>query len=188
MDAALSLYEKFGYEKASLRAVAETLGFSRINLYNYFSSKEALFLALSRREFEAIIDDMRSSLSELPRMDAGEFSAHWTNLMLRHGSALRLLALVHAGGFENCGEDFARFEKTLDETMRSLVPDVQRRFPALSRDDALRFSFYGLYAAAAMFAHTSAPSAGKAARRGDASFIKRYSDFVKVMLKGIGVQ
>lgn len=46
MKAALELFSRFGYEKASIRMIANEAGISLGLMYNYFESKEVLLLSL----------------------------------------------------------------------------------------------------------------------------------------------
>lgn len=45
VDAAIAVFEESGYERASMTSIASKVGGSKATLYNYFSSKEALFAA-----------------------------------------------------------------------------------------------------------------------------------------------
>ena len=49
LDVALELFSDQGYEKTSLREIAERLGFSKAAIYYHFASKEDLLLALHLR-------------------------------------------------------------------------------------------------------------------------------------------
>src|SRR3984957_5239426 len=49
LDVALDLFLEKGYEKTSLREIAEQLGFSKAALYYHFASKDDIFLALHLR-------------------------------------------------------------------------------------------------------------------------------------------
>lgn len=49
LDTAKSVFEEVGYERASMTEIAARVGGSKATLYNYFDSKEALFLELVQR-------------------------------------------------------------------------------------------------------------------------------------------
>lgn len=48
LDAAKSVFETAGFEQATMAEIAAKVGHSKATLYNYFSSKEQLFLELTR--------------------------------------------------------------------------------------------------------------------------------------------
>jgi AcrR family transcriptional regulator len=74
LDVALELFSDQGYEKTSLREIAERLGFSKAAIYYHFASKEDLLLALHLRlhefgrEFLSTISDGISQPDEWPTL------------------------------------------------------------------------------------------------------------------------
>lgn len=60
LAAAISLYKREGYGAVTMRAIANQLGFSAPAIYNYFISKEEIFIALQEIGFrlmrEAVIE------------------------------------------------------------------------------------------------------------------------------------
>src|SRR4051794_25210669 len=74
LDVALELFSDQGYEKTSLRQIAERMGFSKAAIYYHFASKEDLLLALHLRlhefgrEFLSTISEGVSSPEEWPTL------------------------------------------------------------------------------------------------------------------------
>ena len=58
VDACASLYEKMGYQEITIRDIGEKTSFTRTSIYNYFQTKEEIFLALLQREYEAWSTDL----------------------------------------------------------------------------------------------------------------------------------
>ncbi|MGO9208142.1 MAG: TetR/AcrR family transcriptional regulator [Candidatus Limnocylindrales bacterium] len=52
LDIALELFTEHGYEKTSLRQIAESLGYSKAAIYYHFPSKEDILMALHMRLHE----------------------------------------------------------------------------------------------------------------------------------------
>ncbi len=52
LDIALELFTEQGYDKTSLRQIAERLGFSKAAIYYHFASKEDILMALHMRLHE----------------------------------------------------------------------------------------------------------------------------------------
>jgi AcrR family transcriptional regulator len=52
LDIALELFTEHGYEKTSLRQIAERLGFSKAAIYYHFASKDDILMALHMRLHE----------------------------------------------------------------------------------------------------------------------------------------
>ena len=63
LAAAWQVFLEHGYGGASMSDIAERLGGSKGTLYNYFSSKEELFLAVAREKGE----ELHGKLEDIPR-------------------------------------------------------------------------------------------------------------------------
>ena len=65
IDACAALYETMGFRDITIRDIGARTSFTRTSIYNYFQTKEEIFLALLQREHEAWIAD----LEEMVRQD-----------------------------------------------------------------------------------------------------------------------
>ena len=52
VNACEKLYETFGFKEITLKEIGKEVPFSRPTIYNYFRTKEEIFLALFEREYE----------------------------------------------------------------------------------------------------------------------------------------
>jgi AcrR family transcriptional regulator len=64
VDAAIAVFEESGYERASMTSIASKVGGSKATLYNYFSSKEALFAASMTHALEERGERVLKTLEE----------------------------------------------------------------------------------------------------------------------------
>lgn len=62
LDAAAEVFQETGFERTTMAAICERLGYSKATLYNYFASKEELFSAVV---FEATEAEFQASLQAL---------------------------------------------------------------------------------------------------------------------------
>ncbi len=92
LDAAKALFERKGFETAGTDEIARRAGVSKGTVYFYFSSKEALFLAVVKRELDRIRDLAHNSVSA--SAGATEALLSTTSLMLSGQWPLRELAQV----------------------------------------------------------------------------------------------
>ena len=84
IDAAAEVFERRGFEGASLEEIAETAGFTRGAIYKNFGGKEELFLAVSERFNERIIEAFREVAPSGP--DAREWDISTMARMWRAAS------------------------------------------------------------------------------------------------------
>jgi len=102
MDEAASLMASDGIGALSMRILANRLGMTAANLYNYFPNKQALFAATSERGFQLLdqyteagvagIENPREKLAALLKSAvrfAGEWTGYW-ELLLHPPTPLRI--------------------------------------------------------------------------------------------------
>ena len=75
VNACASLYETMGFKDITIRDIGAKTSFTRTSIYNYFQTKEEIFLALLRREHEVWIAD----LEEIIRQNE-VLSGHWKSV------------------------------------------------------------------------------------------------------------
>ena len=54
VNACAQLYETMSFKDITLRDIGARTSFTRTSIYNYFQTKEEIFLALMQREYELI--------------------------------------------------------------------------------------------------------------------------------------
>ena len=77
LDIALELFTTQGYDKTSLREIAEQLGFSKAAIYYHFESKEDILMALHMRLHDIGLDALRNIDRERLTLDV------WSTLIDR---------------------------------------------------------------------------------------------------------
>jgi AcrR family transcriptional regulator len=95
LDVALDLFTEQGYDKTSLREIADSLGFTKAALYYHFERKEDILLALHLR-LHSLGRDMLDQLDHLDRKVDVEI---WTGLLdefIDQVLANRKLFVLHA--------------------------------------------------------------------------------------------
>jgi AcrR family transcriptional regulator len=109
LDCAEAVFLEFGFQAASMSAIAAKLGGSKGTLYNYFPSKEELFVACVSRHCEGVRDQMSTLFAE---------GADIRETLTRMGE--RFVAVVSS-------EDVVRkFRLVVGEAERS--PEIARAF------------------------------------------------------------
>ena len=60
ITACAALYETMGFRDITIRDIGEKTSFTRTSIYNYFQTKEEIFLALFQREYERWREDLEA--------------------------------------------------------------------------------------------------------------------------------
>jgi AcrR family transcriptional regulator len=127
LDVALDLFIEKGYDKTSLREIAEPLGFSKAALYYHFASKEDILMALHMRIHEFGTDALAQMANQEPTV------ARWADLLdqlVDQMLAQRKIFLLHE-------RNQAAFETLHREDHDARHEDLQEQFRRVLADERL---------------------------------------------------
>jgi len=130
LDVALELFVEQGYDKTSLRQIADRLGVTKAALYYHFERKEDIFLELHLRMHRLGSD----VLDELDGLGPDEIVTAWPHVLdgfVDQVLANRDLFLLHQRN-ENAFKQIVD-----DERHRAENEDIEERFRALLADAAI---------------------------------------------------
>jgi AcrR family transcriptional regulator len=96
LEAAAELYETRNFDDVHMAAIAERVGLAKASLYEYFSTKDDVFLALARRDVESWASDVESRLRRLRRPDAERIAAALTAALRGQARLLQLRLTVRS--------------------------------------------------------------------------------------------
>ena len=124
LDACAELYEVMAYKDITILKLAQHTSFTRTSIYNYFASKEEIFLALLQREYLAWTEDL-NALAERPKDRAG-FAERFSALLEKRKCMLKLLSMnlfdMEAGSrFEALVEFKRAYGASMDAVRRCLM-------------------------------------------------------------------
>jgi TetR/AcrR family transcriptional repressor of mexJK operon len=103
MDAAMRVFLREGFARASMDAIAAEAGVSKRTIYNHFADKERLFISVFEatldtvvRDFDASVEETLGDSDDLHR-DFIALARRWVRLFLREdAAALRRLVIAEA--------------------------------------------------------------------------------------------
>ena len=135
LSACERLYEEKPYADILLRDIADRTTFTRTSIYNYFQSKEEIFLALLEREFRSWSDDLEALLSQAS-LSRSALADRLAKTLEKRTLMLKILSVSLSDLQEN-----SRPERLVEFNVaygwsRMVMQDVVRRFlPGLTRDE-----------------------------------------------------
>lgn len=156
IDACAVLYETMGFRDITIRDIGAKTSFTRTSIYNYFQTKEEIFLALLQREHEAWIAD----LEELARQEGGlsveEFADRMARTLEKRECMLKLesMNLYDMEGSSRM-ENLVAFKKVYAAAIDEVSRCLERFFPAMTARDIRTFIYaffpflFGVYPYAA---------------------------------------
>ena len=87
------LYETENFKDITIKHIGENTSFSRTSIYNYFQTKEEIFLALFQREYEKWIDDLDKVYDENDTLTKEEFASKLAHTIEKRPTLLKLLSM-----------------------------------------------------------------------------------------------
>ena len=142
IDACAALYETMSLREITIKLIGARTSFTRTSIYNYFETKEEIFLALLRREYEAWTADL-DALPAPP--DAAALADALARTLERRGTMLRLLSMnLYDIEANSRVENLAAFKTVYAASMQAVRRLLARSGPALSGPAAERF-LYAFY-------------------------------------------
>lgn len=137
LTTARAIFLRKGFQKTSMRDIAQASGICLSNIYNYFKSKDALFCAI----VSPVVDALERMLDEhhgragadILEMRSEDYFRNvvreYVDLLTKHNTLLKLLFFRSQGSsLENYKETFAdrstQFVKQYFRTMKERHPEV----------------------------------------------------------------
>ena len=112
-----------GYAATSMSTIAARCGGSKATLYNYFPSKEELFLAVVRDRCDqiAILFDQELDVAEDLELQLQRFGEHFLNLVLADDAVASYRMMIgECARFPKIGQTFYESGPTLGQTKLSI--------------------------------------------------------------------
>ena len=140
IDACAQLYETLPFKKITPGEISRKTSFTRTSVYNYFHTKEEIFLALLEREYRAWGADLNAlARTDLP---AERFPAAFSALLEKRNCMLKLMSMnlydLEAGSRM---ENLVSFKKEYDRSMRAVADCLQKHCPFVTEDDTQQFIY-----------------------------------------------
>ena len=139
--AAFSLFKKNGYDKVSFNGIAVEAGFTKSNMYRYFSSKEEIFLNIFANLFEAWFENYTKQLQGLKENeDIQKFAKAWVSSMMADPDFLDLIPLLMVSLEKNSSfEQLVVFKRLSMGLLYRITLEVSRIYPDIKDEKAFRF-------------------------------------------------
>ena len=140
-SAAFTLLKRDGYENVSFNGIAAEAGFTKSNLYRYFSSREEIFLNIFSTLFAGWVDDCLKRLGKLKQDETIErFAKAYVRSMKDHTQFLDLTPMLFISLERNSSfEQLLAFKKASMDRLSKIALEVIRIYPALNIQKAFKY-------------------------------------------------
>ena len=93
INACAALYETMGFREITLKDIGAKTSFTRTSIYNYFRTKEEIFLALLAREHDAWAAELEDLASANEALSADDFAGAFARALEKRGCMLKLMCM-----------------------------------------------------------------------------------------------
>lgn len=152
VKACRTLYQKMNFKEITIKEISEFTSFSRPSIYNYFATKESIFLEIFREEYSYWCDDMDFILSSNEKLGVDGFSKKIALTLENRPTLLKLLSMNLYDLEENCTlEDLTLFKQEYKRALDTFEKLLATYFPQMSKSDKNKFIYtffpfmFGLY-------------------------------------------
>lgn len=152
INACEKLYQTMSFKDITIKEIGNITSFTRTSIYNYFQTKEEIFLALLKREYELWLNDL-SDIENQPKEKSGdEFADRLAHSLEQRHQLLKLLSMNHYDLESNVRpEHLTEFKIIYGKSMSSVMNCLAVYFPNMSITDRQDFLYaffpfmFGIY-------------------------------------------
>ena len=152
INACEELYKKENFKDITLKQIGEKTTFSRTSIYNYFQTKEEIFLALFQREYEKWIEDLNKIYEKNERLMIEELANKLAHTIEKRPTLLKLLAMNLYDMEDNSKmEALVEFKQAYGDSIKAVKRCLDKFVTNMNEEEKTNFilSFfpfmYGIY-------------------------------------------
>ena len=152
ISACRKLYETMSFKDITLKEIGQHTSFTRTSIYNYFETKEEIFLALFAQEYELFAEDLDRLLEQREMLSPDELSSELAHALERRPLMLKLLSMnLYDMEANSRMERLVEFKKAYGESSAAVDRCLKKFVPGLTEENRQTFLYaflpfvYGLY-------------------------------------------
>ena len=146
------LYQTMSFRDITLKEISSVTSFSRPTIYNYFHTKEEIFLALFEQEYDRWNGDLEKILNSEQGFDSKELAGHIARSLESRAQLLKLLSMNNFDMEENSREELlVSFKRAYGKSLKLFRDILSRHCPNMSEAEAEQITYvffpfmFGIY-------------------------------------------
>ncbi|MBO5496772.1 MAG: TetR family transcriptional regulator [Oscillospiraceae bacterium] len=152
LAACKKLYETRSFKEITLKDIGQQTSFTRTSIYNYFETKEEIFLALFQREYELFAGDLDALCQKEETLSLDALASKLARALENRPLMLKLLSMnLYDMEANSRMERLVEFKMAYGESKEALDRCLMKFVPALDEGGRQTFLYaflpfvYGLY-------------------------------------------
>ncbi len=152
VDACRKLYESRSFKEITLKEIGQQTSFTRTSIYNYFETKEEIFLALFQQEYELFAADLDELCRREEALSLDALASELARALERRPLMLKLLSMnLYDMEANSRMERLVEFKAAYGESKDALNRCLKKFAPKMGERERQTFLYaflpfvYGLY-------------------------------------------
>ena len=152
INACEQLYQTMSFKEISLKEIGNVTSFSRPTIYNYFQTKEEIFLALFEREYDRWNEDLEKILEENDSLAKSQVAEKIAHSLEKREQLLKLLSMNNYDMEANSRlELLTTFKAAYGKSMMNIRSILSRFCPEIGNEERENFIYvfypfmFGIY-------------------------------------------
>ena len=152
INACEQLYQTMNFREITLKEIGNITSFSRPTIYNYFETKEEIFLALFQREYDRWNEDLTAILDGNEQLSKKELADRIANSLAGREQLLKLLSMNNYAMEANSRQELLNtFKQSYGRSMHLMCMILEKFCPDMSVADIQNFIYtfypfmFGIY-------------------------------------------
>ena len=152
INACEQLYQTMSFKDITLKEIGNVTSFTRTSIYNYFQTKEEIFLALFQREYDRWNEDLTNILNENEQLTKKELAELISNSLAGRQQLLKLLSMNIFDMEANSRQELmTAFKQSYGRSMQLISMVLQKFCPEMTVSDIQNFIYiffpfmFGIY-------------------------------------------
>lgn len=152
ISACAKLYQTMSFKDITMKEIGNATSFTRTSIYNYFQTKEEIFLALLQREYELWNCRLKQIREEHERMSGAEFADALAHSLEERKNLLKIMSMNHYDMEENSRiEQLTEFKVVYGQSLSEVRKCLDKFFTDMTVQDKQDFIFsffpfmFGIY-------------------------------------------
>lgn len=152
ITACAELYKTKSFKDITIKEIGNATTLTRTSIYNYFQTKEEIFLALLQREYELWVCGLKQIQAEHERMTGEEFADALAHSLEERKNLLKIMSMNHYDMEENSRiERLIEFKAAYGKSLAEVRNCLDKFFPKMTVQDKRDFIFsffpflFGIY-------------------------------------------
>ena len=140
INACAELYGTMGFREITIRDIGARTSFTRTSIYNYFQTKEEIFLALLEREHRLWIADIEAVERENEAMSVESFAVALSSTLEKRKIMLKLMSMnLYDMECNSRLENLVEFKHAYADALVALRRCLEKFFPRMTAADIREF-------------------------------------------------